>query len=50
MAPDLARPLTVVADAQIELGRYGDAGRSIQRLLDTKPGLASYSRASYYAS
>ncbi len=47
VAPDLARPLTVVADAQIELGRYGDAGRSIQRLLDTKPGLASYSRASY---
>ena len=26
VAPDLARPLTVVADAQIELGRYGDAG------------------------
>ena len=28
-------------------GRYDDAGRSIQRLVDTKPGLASYSRASY---
>ncbi|HEU0024916.1 MAG TPA: hypothetical protein VFQ12_09810 [Thermoleophilaceae bacterium] len=47
VAPDLARPLTVVADAQIELGMYDDAGRSIQRLVDAKPGLASYSRASY---
>jgi tetratricopeptide (TPR) repeat protein len=47
-APELARPYTVVADAQIELGRYGAAARSIQRLVDTKPGLASYARASYY--
>ena len=29
VAPELARPLTVVADAQIELGRYGEPrGRS----------------------
>jgi len=48
VAPQLARPLTVIADAQIELGRYGAAERSIQRLVDTKPGLAAYSRASYY--
>src|SRR5215213_10238379 len=47
-APQLARPLTVIADAQIELGRYGPAERSIQRLVDSKPGLAAYSRASYY--
>ena len=47
-APQLARPLTVIADAQIELGRYGEAARSIQRLVDAKPGLAAYSRASYY--
>ena len=46
--PALARPLTVVADAQVELGRY-DGGRahSIQRLVDTKPDLAAYARASY---
>jgi tetratricopeptide (TPR) repeat protein len=48
VAPQLARPLTVIADAQIELGRYAAAERSIQRLVDTKPGLAAYSRASYY--
>jgi tetratricopeptide (TPR) repeat protein len=47
-APDLARPYTVVADAQIELGRYGAAGESIQRLVDLKPGLAAYARASYF--
>ena len=47
LAPGLARPLTVVADAQIELGRYDAAARTIQRLVDEKPGLASYSRASY---
>ena len=45
--PDLVRPYTVVADAQIELGRYDDAAASIQRLLDLKPGLAAYARASY---
>lgn len=48
LAPELARPLTVIADAQIELGRYGPAARTIQRLVDEKPGLAAYSRASYY--
>jgi tetratricopeptide (TPR) repeat protein len=47
-APELARPLPVVADAEIELGRYGDAARDIQRLVDLKPGLAAYARASYY--
>jgi tetratricopeptide (TPR) repeat protein len=47
-APDLARPLTVVADAQVELGRYAAAERTIQRLVDLKPGLASYARVSYF--
>ena len=47
-APELARPLTVVADADIELGRYRAAASVIQRLVDTKPGLPSYARASYY--
>jgi tetratricopeptide (TPR) repeat protein len=47
-APELARPYTVVADAQIELGRYDAAARTIQLLVDRKPGLASYARASYY--
>lgn len=47
-APQLARPYTVVADAQIELGRYDAAAATIQRLVDRKPGLASYARASYF--
>jgi tetratricopeptide (TPR) repeat protein len=47
-APELAKPYTVVADAQIELGRYDAAAAAIQRLVDRKPGLASYARASYY--
>lgn len=47
-APDLARPYTVVFDAQIELGRYAAAERSVQRLVDLKPSLPAYARASYY--
>ncbi|HEY7259111.1 MAG TPA: tetratricopeptide repeat protein [Gaiellales bacterium] len=38
----------VVVDANIELGRYAAARTAIERLLDQRPDLASYSRASYY--
>ena len=38
----------VVVDANVELGRYGAARTAIERLLDQRPDLASYSRASYY--
>jgi tetratricopeptide (TPR) repeat protein len=48
LAPDLARPYTVIADAQIELGRYPAAERTIQRLVDLRPTLSSYARVSYY--
>ena len=48
LAPELARPYTVIADAQIELGRHPAAGRTVQRMLDLRPTLASYARASYY--
>ena len=48
VAPDLARPLTVIADAQVELGRYPAAARTIQRLVDLKPSLPAYARVSYY--
>ncbi len=34
-------------DALVELGRYGDATRELQALLDSKPNLAAYARASY---
>src|SRR4051794_24480810 len=48
LAPDLVRPLGVIVDAQVELGRYGAAGRTLQRMLDEKPNLASYARVSYF--
>jgi len=38
----------VVVDANVELGRYAAARTAIERLLDQRPDLASYSRASYY--
>lgn len=46
--PTAVRPLGVIADAQVELGRYRDAGRTLQTMLDEKPSLASYSRVSYF--
>ena len=48
LVPALTAPYPVIADAQIELGRYGAAERTLQRMLDTKPNLTSYSRVSYY--
>jgi tetratricopeptide (TPR) repeat protein len=48
LVPGLVGSYAVIADAQIELGRYRGAERTIQRLLDRKPNLASYARASYY--
>ena len=37
----------VIGDAQVELGRYSDAFATIQRMVDLRPNLASYSRVSY---
>lgn len=48
LAPDTIRPLGLVADAQIELGRYDAAERTLQQLVDVKPGLSAYSRISYF--
>jgi tetratricopeptide (TPR) repeat protein len=48
LAPDLARPYTVLADAQLELGRYGDAARTLDRLVRLKPSLPTYARISYF--
>jgi tetratricopeptide (TPR) repeat protein len=47
-APELARPLGVIVDAQVELGRYDQAARTLQRMVDLKPNLASYARVSYF--
>lgn len=37
----------LVGDAQLELGRYGAAFDSFQRMIDLRPNLASYARVSY---
>jgi tetratricopeptide (TPR) repeat protein len=47
-APEVVRPYGVIVDAQIELGRYDDAARTLQEMVDLKPNLASYSRVSYF--
>jgi len=48
VTPQLASPLTVITDAQLELGRYENAARTVQRLVNLKPGLPAYARVSYY--
>src|SRR3989440_158933 len=45
-ASDAAYP--VIVDGLVELGRYDQAGRELQRFVDAKPVLASYSRVSYF--
>ncbi|MGH8935487.1 MAG: tetratricopeptide repeat protein [Acidimicrobiia bacterium] len=42
-----AEALGVMVDAQVELGRYDDAARRLQQMLDLRPGLAALSRVSY---
>ncbi len=46
-APGTVDPLYVIVDAQVELGRYSAAARTLQRAMDLKPTLAAYARASY---
>lgn len=45
--PYRAQAYGVLGDAQVELGRYDDAVKTIQRMVDTRPDIASYSRVSY---
>lgn len=46
--PTIARNYGVIADAQIELGRYAAATRTLQRWVNIEPGLSSYARVSYF--
>ena len=39
--------LGIIGDAQTELGRYDQAVATVQRMVDLRPDLASYSRVSY---
>ena len=47
-APGVVKPLGVIVDAQVELGRYDAAERTLQRMVDLKPNLSSYARVSYF--
>ena len=47
LAPDNAFALGVIVDANVELGRYAVARRTLERMLEIKPNLSSYARASY---
>jgi tetratricopeptide (TPR) repeat protein len=46
-APESTLPGAVLTDAYVELGRYDDAARTLQRMVDVKPTLAAYARVSY---
>jgi len=45
--PFRAQIYGVIGDAEVELGRYPEAIQSIQKMVDTRPDLSSYSRVSY---
>lgn len=47
LAPTRVAPVGIRADALIELGRYDAGFAAVQRRLDLRPDLPSYSRASY---
>jgi tetratricopeptide (TPR) repeat protein len=48
LAPEALAAYPVLVDALVELGRYGEAERTLQRFVDLRPGLASYTRVSYF--
>ena len=45
--PEKAYAYGVIVDALTELGRYGEAVDALQRMVDLRPDLSSYSRISY---
>jgi tetratricopeptide (TPR) repeat protein len=47
-APEVTKPFGVLVDALVELGRYREAGRALQAMVDRRPDLAAYARVSYF--
>lgn len=45
--PSSSDALGVVVDAQVELGRYAEANRSAQQMVNLRPNTASFARISY---
>ena len=48
LAPEVVKPCGVLVDAHVELGRYDEAGRVLQAMIDRKPNLDAYARVSYF--
>ena len=48
LAPAVIAPFGTVVDALVELGRYPQAERALQEMVDRKPNLAAYARVSYF--
>ncbi len=48
LEPDALAPYPVLVDALVELGRYRQAERTLQRFVDLRPGVAAYARVSYF--
>ena len=48
LQPDANAAFPVLVDAQIELGRYDDAGQTLQQFINRRPALPSYARVSYF--
>lgn len=46
-APDAVTPFGVVVDALVELGRYDEAERTLQEMVERKPTADAYTRISY---
>jgi tetratricopeptide (TPR) repeat protein len=45
--PFRAQIYGIIGDAQVELGRYPDAVNTVQKMVDTRPDVSSYTRVSY---
>jgi tetratricopeptide (TPR) repeat protein len=48
LQPEAIAAYPVLVDALVELGRYGEAERTLQQLIDRKPSLPAYARVSYF--
>lgn len=47
VSPSSAAIYGIIGDGLLELGRYDDAVATIQKMVDTRPGITSYTRVSY---
>jgi tetratricopeptide (TPR) repeat protein len=48
LEPEAIGAYPILVDALVELGRYGEAERALQRMIDLKPNLSAYARVSYF--